>query len=48
MSMNETAADTTEFRRLSGPSMRDLITPGLISMGLVILSWVVERWLAGT
>ena len=46
--MSDTTTDTTEFRRLSGPSMRDLVTPGLISMGLVILFWVVERWLAGT
>jgi hypothetical protein len=48
MWMGKNAADTAQFRRLSGPSLGDLVVPGLISMGLVILSWLAERWLRGS
>jgi len=48
MWISKNAADTTQFRRLGGPSLRDLLVPGLISMGLVILSWLAERWLGGS
>jgi hypothetical protein len=48
MWISKSAADTAQFRRLDGPSFRDLMVPGLISMGLVILSWIAERWLAGS
>jgi hypothetical protein len=48
MWISKSAADTAQFRRLGGPSFSDLLLPGLISMGLVILAWVVERWLGGS
>jgi len=48
MWISKNSADTAQFRRLDGPSLRDLLFPGLISMGLVILSWLAERWLGGS
>lgn len=45
--ITELGDETTEFHRLHGPRVRDLLTTGWISMGLVIVSWIVERWLAG-
>ena len=46
--ISELGEETTEFHRVHGPRLRDLRTTGWISMGLVILSWVIEGWLART